>query len=411
MLLESGRNVANLVVPPAGRLVAVGDPVQPYRVIDPEGREAEAVSDFLKDLRARDLSVETLRSYARALLRWQRFLWAVDHPWERASRTEVRDFVLWLQQARKPARPRRPHAPRPGSVNVITGKRYTGTGYAPRTINHNLTVVKEFYDFQADAGRGPLVNLVPRPREADAAGRLHAHRNPMERYQRHRRAPYRQKEPKRIPRSIPDRLFDELFARMPSDRDRAILAFYVSTGARASELLGVTGEFVDIGQQLIGVHRKGTRELQWLPASADAFVWLRLYQQAARKDGVRFSSGKPLWVTRRRPFRPLNYAAFRAVLLRANKNLGTNWTLHDLRHTAAHRMIDDPQLSLADVQWVLGHAHITSTQIYLEPRQEDVVAKVLAHHAAARSPERPTPQPAPGYRPEVFDALFGGMPT
>ncbi|MFD7514108.1 hypothetical protein ACFV85_04790 [Streptomyces niveus] len=40
-------------------------------------------------------------------MRWQRFLWAIDHRWERASRTEVRDFVLWLWQARKPARRRR----------------------------------------------------------------------------------------------------------------------------------------------------------------------------------------------------------------------------------------------------------------------------------------------------------------
>lgn len=411
MLLEPGRNVANLVVPPIGRLVETDDPVLPFRVTDRDGQEAGPVSDFLKDLRARDLSLETLKSYGRALLRWQRFLWAVEHPWERAGRTEVRDFVLWLQQARKPVRPRRPGAPRPGSVNSITGKRYTGTGYAPRTINHNLTVVKEFYEFQSIAGRGPIVNPVPRPREADAAGRLHAHHNPMERYQRHRRAPYRQKEPKRIPRAIPDHLFDELFAKMPSDRDRAILAFYVSTGARASELLGVTGQFVDIGQQLVGVHRKGTRELQWLPASADAFVWLRLYQQAARKDGVRFGSGRPLRVTMRRPIRPLTYAAFRAVVVRANQALGTNWTLHDLRHTAARRMIDDPQLSLVDVQWVLGHADITSTQVYLEPRQEDVVAKVLAHHAAASSPGRPAPRPAAGYSPAVFDALFGGMPA
>ena len=45
--------------------------------------------------------------------------------------------------------------------------------------------------------------------------------------------------PVRIPRSVPDEEFNEIFARLPSHRDRALVAFYVSTGARASELLSV----------------------------------------------------------------------------------------------------------------------------------------------------------------------------
>jgi integrase len=116
---------------------------------------------------------------------------------------------------------------------------------------------------------------------------------------------------------------------------------------------------VDPGEQRIGVHRKGSGRLQWLPASADAFVWLRLYEQHANRP----EGEQALWLTRRRPVRPLTYSAARRMLQRANESLGTSWTLHDLRHTAAQRMIDDPHLSLTDVQWVLGHAHLTTTQI------------------------------------------------
>ena len=61
------------------------------------------------------------------------------------------------------------------------------------------------------------------------------------------------------------------------------------------------------------------------------------------------------------------YDAMRMVFNRANTVLGSNWTLHDLRHTALKRMARDPHMSLADVQWVAGHAHITTTEIYLEP--------------------------------------------
>ena len=42
------------------------------------------------------------------------------------------------------------------------------------------------------------------------------------------------------PRCIPDERFDALFAQLGSHRDRALVALWVSTGARASELLGAT---------------------------------------------------------------------------------------------------------------------------------------------------------------------------
>ena len=66
---------------------------------------------------------------------------------------------------------------------------------------------------------------------------------------------------------------------------------------------------------------------------------------------------------------------------RVNERAGTGATLHSLRHTAAYRMAEDPALPLSDVQLVLGHARLTTTQIYLTPRKEDVIRRVLAHHA------------------------------
>ena len=82
-------------------------------------------------------------------------------------------------------------------------------------------------------------------------------------------------------------MFNELFARLRSHRDRALVAFWVSTGARASELLGAVCSGADPGQQLITVIRKGSRAVQQLPASPDAFVWLRLYQQEMHGPGAR----------------------------------------------------------------------------------------------------------------------------
>lgn len=397
------RDVESLAVARVGHLEPAPGAAHPVRLIDGAGREVVEVTEFLRDLVAGRGTAGTAVSYAKALLRWWRFLAAVGVAWDRADRVDARDFVLWMRSAPKPW-PRR-LGPAPGSVNALTGKAYPGAGYAPRTVNHNLSVIAAFYDFHAAMGHGPVRNPVPSA-TSRTGGRLHEHHNWMEPFAGHRRGGYRQRVPKRIPRGVPDEQFNDLFAAMTSHRDRAVLAFYVSTGARASELLELTSDRVDVGSQLIGVIRKGSRALQWLPASADAFVWLRLFQQEL--GGVT-RPGEPVWWTLRRPRRPLTYGAMRAVMLRANERLGgANWSLHDLRHTAAKRMLADPSLSLTDVQWVLGHAQVTTTQIYLEPSEEDVVRRVREHHRKLAEPPPVAPlPPSAGYRPEVLDALLG----
>lgn len=377
------RDVTAIQVAAVGRVVELDGEALRVALLDVAGEPVREVSDFLASMLASGSSPGSLRSYAMDLLRWWRFLAAVDVPWQRAGQVEARDFVLWMRLVGPPKR---------------------AGGYAPATINHALAVVKGFYDDRLRAGDGPLVNPIPSA-EHRAGRRVQAQHNPMQPFVPGRRAPLRQKQPDRIPRALSDEKFDTLFAAAVCDRDRALLAFYVSTGARASELLGVTVDMVDPGSQRIAVRRKGSGRIQWLPASPDAFVWLRLYEQRARRP----EGQKALWLTRRAPVRPLTYSATRRVMQRANATLGTGWTLHALRHTAAQRMVDDPGLSLVDVQWVLGHENLTTTQVYLRPRQEEVVAKVLAHHR--NRTEAPVPAPAApdsGYSAEVLDLLLGG---
>jgi site-specific recombinase XerD len=407
-MAEAGiRDVAALRLERVGRVVETGDPLRPYALLDEHGVEVAAVSEFLHHMLADDARPTSLRSYAFELLGWLRFLRAVGVGWDAAGRAEARDFALWLKTVRKPSRPRRPDAPAPGTVNSLTGKATPGLQYAPRTRRHARAVIRSFYEYHREMHGRPLINPFPAAEGAED-GRVNAHHNPMQPFrQPTRRAAYQPKEPKPSPRIIPDQAFNELFATLTSNRDRALIAFYISTAARASELLGAVQGLVAPEDQTIGVIRKGSQALQHLPASTDAFVWLRLYQQEMHGLISRGSS-EPVWWTLRRPFRPLTYDAARMVFTRANQILGANWTLHDLRHSAAKRMIRDPNLTLADVQWVLGHAHITTTEIYTNPAPDEVISHVLAHHERQRSgpPSHPA-LPAPGYRPEVLAALFG----
>ena len=345
------RDLARVVVPAAGSLQETGSQTDPYRLVDTAGAPVVAVTAYFRDLLAAGRSAATLRWYGMDLLRWFRFLWAIDVPWNQATRAEARDFCRWLQVAGKAARPG-------GDARPVPARQY-----APSVRAHSETVLRGFYGFHLDAGTGPIVNPFPLDR-ARRAGRAHAHHNPMEPYRDQRAGLFRPQLPRRVPRSIPDEEFNEIFARLPSHRDRALVAFYVSTGARASELLSATQGGVHPGRQVIAVTRKGTREVQELPASTDAFVWLRLYQ-AQMAGLIPRGRRQPLWWTLHPPVRPLSYHAVHRMFERAAARAGSTATLHALRHTAAYRMAEDPALPLTDVQLILGHAQLATTQIYL----------------------------------------------
>ena len=379
---DEWRDLAGLRVPTVGSLVATGSKWEPFRLLDPVECTVDPAAAFFADLLAAGRSEATIRSYGMDLLRWFRFVWAIGVGWDRATRIEARDFSRWL---------------------TVTGRR--GRPYSPAVRAHSETVLRTFYDFHRDVGSGPMLNPFPLDRSR-RGGRAHAHHNPMEPHRAERTGLYRPRAQRRIPRSIPDEVFNEIFARLPSNRDRALVAFYVSTGARASELLSATQGGVDPGRQLITVVRKGSREIQELPASSDAFVWLRLYQ-VEMQGAIPPGKTQPLWWTLRKPLRPLTYHAAHRMFERASDTADGRVTLHSLRHTAAYRMAEDPAMPLTDVQYVLGHAQLTTTQIYLTPRKEDVIARVLTHHADRSRADRLPAPPAPGYQEETLKVLFG----
>ena len=74
-------------------------------------------------------------------------------------------------------------------------------------------------------------------------------------------------------------------------------------------------------------------------------------------------------------------------------------------------MARDPQVPLADIQWILGHARLSTTQVYLTPAPGDVIATVAAFHARSARPVPPeVPGTDAGYRAEALEILFGAAP-
>ena len=79
------------------------------------------------------------------------------------------------------------------------------------------------------------------------------------------------------------------------------------------------------------------------------------------------------------------------------------------RRAGGYRLDRDPDVPISDVQWVLGHQSLATTQIYVVPTAEEVIESTLAHHRrqAEPKPAPPEPERGPRYRPESLDVLFG----
>ena len=120
-------------------------------------------------------------------------------------------------------------------------------------------------------------------------------------------------------------------------------------GTRASELIGIRQRDFD---PWAAVEQRGAEGLAGgatgagvgglVRVAASLFVWLRLYRQEVQ-DQVPRGRTQPVWWTLGRPIRPLAYHGAHPVFERVNASLGADWTLHDLRHSAAAPDVPAPQ--------------------------------------------------------------------
>ena len=80
-MIESGeelRDLARLLVPASGSLQETGSQADPYRLVDPAGGPVTAVTAYFRDLQAACVRRRLSGRMAWTLLRWFRFLWAIE---------------------------------------------------------------------------------------------------------------------------------------------------------------------------------------------------------------------------------------------------------------------------------------------------------------------------------------------
>ncbi len=147
-------------------------------------------------------------------------------------------------------------------------------------------------------------------------------------------------------------------------RNRAILHTLYASGCRVSEIVGLTVSAFLPDHQCLRVLGKGQKE-RLVPLSGQAMQWLRRYLQEGRPQ----SNAEQLFLSR--TGRPLDRIRLYQILQEAAKKAGLAIACspHSLRHSFATHLVSGGA-DLRVVQELLGHASLSSTQIYTHVDQE-----------------------------------------
>ena len=163
-------------------------------------------------------------------------------------------------------------------------------------------------------------------------------------------------------------------------RDRAVLELLYATGVRVSELCGLDTADVDGARRVVRVFGKGAKERAvpyGVPAQDALDAWLR----SGRPQLAGPASGDALFIGARGG--RLQQTVVRRIVADAARLAGLPHTSpHDLRHSAATHLLDGGA-DLRAVQDLLGHASLSSTQIYTHVSTERLRAAFRQAHPRA----------------------------
>jgi integrase/recombinase XerC/integrase/recombinase XerD len=250
---------------------------------------------------------------------------------------DARDFAAWAQERET----------NPASVDVRTLRRYAAAlaerGLAPSTIARRLAALRALFRTQVEAGA----------RQDNPAELLSS-----------------PKRPQRLPRVLKAgeiaALLDSIPAATPLElRDRALFELAYACGLRAEELVSLDVESLDFDSETVRVEGKGDKT-RLVPIGEHARQALERYLGRARPllqadgDAALFlsKSGRRLSTSDVR--RRLNGWARRAV---ARSPALAEAHPHALRHSFATHLLDGGA-DLRAIQELLGHATISTTQVY-----------------------------------------------
>ena len=282
------------------------------------------IDAFLDHLRVeRRLADHTLDNYARDLDALGRYAAGAGRPLEALDRAGLEAFV----------------------------REQRTNGLSPRSVARRVAAVRGFYRFLVLDGRiraNPADDLRP-PRAWPAL-------------------------PTFLSLEDVDRLLEQPDTATPLGlRDRAMIELLYATGMRVSELVGVRLADLHLADDYLTCLGKGRKE-RLIPIGQQASDWIRRYQATARRELLKGRASPRLFVNARGG--SLSRVGFWKILKRHARDAQLPRTIspHVLRHSFATHLLERGA-DLRAIQLMLGHADLSTTQIYthvLEARLRSV---------------------------------------
>ncbi|MFX3624643.1 MAG: tyrosine recombinase XerC [Ectobacillus sp.] len=190
--------------------------------------------------------------------------------------------------------------------------------------------------------------------------------------------------------TIPSFLYEEELAKLfeVSDattplgqRNQALLELLYATGIRVSECTGLKLEDIDFSIGTILVTGKGNKQ-RYVPFGSYAQDALQAYIKGGRNKLLKAKGSNALFLNNRGG--PLTENGIRYILngMIEKTSLTMRISPHMLRHTFATHMLNEGA-DLRTVQELLGHEHLSTTQIYTHVSKERLRSVYMMHHPRA----------------------------
>jgi integrase/recombinase XerD len=199
----------------------------------------------------------------------------------------------------------------------------------------------------------------------------------------------------RLPQPLTDAEIIDVLARVEPTtpiglRNRALLETGYSTGLRRMELIRLRLYDLDLARGVVVVREGKGQKDRVVPIGERAIAWLEKYLDEARPDFVVEPDEGTVFLTRRgRPFHPNNLSKLTRDYLVA-AGIAKRGACHLLRHTMATGMLEHGA-DVRVIQEILGHARLTTTQLYTR-----VSIRLLTAVHTATPPAATLARPAAG---------------
>ncbi|HUW28589.1 MAG TPA: site-specific tyrosine recombinase XerD [Sulfuriferula sp.] len=191
------------------------------------------------------------------------------------------------------------------------------------------------------------------------------------------------KLPRSLPKSLSEADVDRLLIAPDTTeplglRDKAMLEILYASGLRVSELVTLKVANVSLDMGVLSVMGKGGKE-RMVPLGEEALLWLSRYLADARPQILAGTISDALFVTRRGA--AMTRQAFWYLIKRRALQAGLARlpSPHVLRHAFATHLLNHGA-DLRVVQMLLGHADISTTQIYTHVARERLKQLHAKHH-------------------------------